>query len=293
MSIHREPGPLRKGRHVGNLDALLCESSAAFRMVLGLLAAGFLVLPAGAAQPATDILREQEVTEEMRSPTDPTILKRRVWMDTEWKHYTDDSNGIEETFGMLWAWRVATNADWGVRLKVPWEWHIGGNDPGDANENGLGDIKAATGAIYRFSEQKRAGGGLELRMPTGRNDMGDKDWRLQEFVAGAWDVKPWLTLNPSAEYNLSIAKRAGGSWQNYLEMYAPTTLLLPHHWAVTPRYEAKIDFADDNYVTHSARLFLVKQFQDPPLGLSLSIKRSFAGGDPEFQVNFVLTYYLH
>jgi hypothetical protein len=293
MSMRPERGAFRGRGHVGALDALLCESSAALRMALGLLAAGFLVLSAEAAQSAADSLREREVTEELKAPTDPTILKRRIWMDTEWKHYTDDSNNLEETFGMLWAWRVATNADWGVRLKVPWEWHIGGNDPGDANENGLGDIKAATGGIYRFSDQRRAGGGLELRMPTGRNDLGDKDWRLQEFVAGAWDVKPWLTLNPSAEYNLSIAKRSGGSWQNYLEMYAPTTLLLPHHWAVTPRYEAKINFEDDNYVTHSARLYLVKQFQDPPLGMSLSIKRSFAGGDPEFQVNFVLTYYLH
>jgi len=262
-------------------------------MALGLLAAGFLVLSAQAAPPVADSLLDRETTEKEKAATDPTILKRRVWLETEWKHYTDDSNNLEETFGVLWAWRVGTNADWGVRLKVPWEWHIGGDDPGDANENGLGDIKAAAGAIYRFSEQKRAGGGLELRMPTGRNDMGDKDWRLQEFLAGAWDVKPWLTLNPSAEYNLSIAKRSGGSWHDYLELYAPATLLLPHHWAVTPRYEAKIDFEDENYVTHSAKLYLVKQFEGPPVGLSLSFKRSFAGGDPEFQVNFVLTCFLH
>ena len=31
---------------------------------------------------------------------------------------------------------------------------------------------------------------------------------------------------------------------------------------------------------------------DPPPGLALSIKRSFDGGDKEFQVNFVLTCYL-
>jgi hypothetical protein len=266
---------------------------ARFPVALTLLAAGFLACAAGATDSGAGSAKDQEIAEELKAPSDPTIMKRHVWLETEWNHYSDDSNNIEETFGGLWAWRVATNMDWGVRFKVPWEWHVAGHDAGDSDENGLGDIKLATGTAYRVSDRWRTAGGLELRMPTAQNDMGDKDWRLQEFVAGAWDAKPWLTLSPSAEYNLSVAKRSGGSWHNYLELYAPATLLLPHHWSVTPRYEAKIDFEDDNYVTHSARLFVVKQFADPPLGLSLSIKRSFDGGEKEFQVNFVITHYFH
>ena len=255
------------------------------------VAVGSLSVLTAAAGPTLPPSQEAAVIEELKAETDPTIMKRRVWLETEWNKYTDGSNDIEETFGGLWAWRVTTNMDWGVRLKVPWEWHLAGNSAGDSDENGLGDIKTATGTAFRLSEKWRGAGGLELRMPTAWNDMGDNDWRLQEFVATAYDLKPWLTLSPSAEYNASIAKRSDGTWHNYLEVYAPATVLLPHHWAVTPRYEVKVDFHNDDYVTHSGKLQLVKQFVDPPLGLMLSIKRAFDGGEKEFQVNCALTYF--
>ncbi len=242
-------------------------------------------------EPAELTSQEQEAAEKLKAPVDPTIIKRRIWLETEWNKFRDGSSNIEETFGGVWAWRVSPNQDWGVRFKVPWEWHLAGDETGDSDENGLGDMKAATGTAYRFSDTWRAGGGLELRMPTAQNHMGDRDWRLQEFGAVAWDAKPWLTLSPSAEYNQTIAEEPDGSWHHYLEMYAPATLLLPHRWAVTPQYEAKVDFADDNYVTHSGKLLLSKVLEPLPLGFTLSIKRAFDSGEKEFQANFVLTYY--
>jgi hypothetical protein len=53
-----------------------------------------------------------------------------------------------------------------------------------------------------------------------------------------------------------------------------------------------VDFENDNSWKHSAKFSLTKQLQELPLGLSLSIKRTFDGGDKEFQMNFIVTYYI-
>jgi hypothetical protein len=128
-------------------------------------------------------------------------------------------------------------------------------------------------------------------MPTAADNLGDDVWGLQEFGAVAWDATPWLTLSPSVEYNESVAEVHGAPPKNYVEMYFPATFLLPHQWAVVPQYEAKVNFEDGNYVTHSVKLLVAKQLDSPPLGFALSIKRSFDGGEKEFQVNFILTYH--
>jgi hypothetical protein len=229
--------------------------------------------------------------EELKGLGDPTILKRRLWLETEWNKFRDGSHTVEETLGGLWAWRVAERQDWGVRLKVPYIWHVAGEGVGDSDANGLGDLQFATGTAFHLGQSWRAAGGLELRTPTAQHDLGDNVWRLQEFGALAWDATRWLTLSPSAEYNQSLAELHSTSPQHYLEMYFPATFLLPRSWSVSPRYELKVDFEKANYVTHSAKLLVAKQLNTPPLGFALSLKRSFDSGQREFQVNFVLTYY--
>ena len=94
-----------------------------------------------------------------------------------------------------------------------------------------------------------------------------------------------------AEYNESVAEVLSASPKHYLEMYLPATFLLPRAWSVTPRYEVKVDFERANYVTHSAKLVVAKELRSPPLGFALSIKKPFDGGEKEFQVNFVITYF--
>ena len=260
-------------------------------VALGTIGAGWLATGLWAAEPAGGSPNEQVIAVELKQLSDPTILKRRAWLETEWNKYKDGTHDMEETLGGLWAWRVSTNQDWAVRLKVPYEWHIAGDAAGDSDDQGLGDIKLATGTALRLSDSWRVGGGLELRMPTAEDDLGDKDWRLQEFGAVAWDATRWLTLSPSVEYNESLAEESGGAQQHYVEAFFPATFLLPHRWSVTPKYEAKVDFKNDNYVTHSSKLSLAKQLHKLPLGFSLSIKKSFDGGDKEFQVNFVITWH--
>lgn len=234
---------------------------------------------------------EKTFMEYVKAQEDPTILKRRIWSDTEWNKYKKGRNDIEETLGVLWAWRISENQDWGMRLKVPYKFHIAGDATGDKDEHGLSDIKLAMGTAFRLGESWRTALGLEMRFPSAEDNLGSNAWRPQLFGAAAWDVTQQLTLSPSFEYNKSVSEVRGAAPQNFLEMYFPATYILPLHWAVTARYEAKVDFENDNYWTHSAKFAITKQLERQPLGFSLSVKRSFDGGDKEFQINFIITYY--
>ena len=231
-------------------------------------------------------------TEDLKAQEDPTILRRRVWLDQEWNHYKDNSNNIEETLGGVWSWRISAKQEWAIRLKVPLEVQVAGGSPGDRDLWGLGDIKLGTGTAFKLSDTWRAGFGLEMRFPSATgDDLGDDVWRLQEMPAIAWDVTSWLTLSPSAEINQSVAREHGGSPQNYIEIFFPATFILPDNWSVTPRYEAKVNFEDDNRWSSSGKLTIAKQLDKVPVGFALSIKRTFDGGDKEFQINFVTTYF--
>ena len=260
--------------------------------------AAFLVIAAAAqssraAEPATKNSLEEVALQDLKALQDPTIFKRRVWLDTEWNSYRDGSDNLEETLGGVWAWGFSDNLDWAVRLKLPYEWHFAGNDPGDSDDNGIGDIRVAIGPAYRFTKNLRIGGGLELRMPTAEDDLGDDVWKLQEFGTLAWDATEWLSFTPTFEYNESICEEHDASPQHNLELFFPVTFVLPHRWSITTRYEAKIDFEDDNYVTQSGKLYLSKQFEKIPIGLTASIKRPFNTQNKDYQVNFVITYFLN
>jgi len=261
-------------------------------LILVATAAARLPSAGWAAESAAEGDTEQAITEELKAREDPTILKRRVWSDTEWNNYKGGRQDIEETLGGLWSWRLSERQDWGVRLKVPFKWHLAGDDPGDTDESGLGDIKLATGTAFRLGDSWRAGGGVEMRFPTATEDvLGDNVWQPQLFGALAWDVTQKFTLSPSFEYNKSIAEEDGVNERQFLEMYFPVTYVLPRHWSVTARYEAKVDFENDDYWTHSAKLAVAKNLEQLPLSFSLSIKKSFDGGNKEFQINFVTTYF--
>lgn len=261
-------------------------------LILGATAVTELTPALHAAEPAVGDANAETTTGELKSEHDPTILLRRVWSETEWNQYKSGRNDIEETLGGVWAWRVSYHQDWGVRLKVPYKWHLAGDDPGDSDESGLGDIKLASGTAFRLNESWRVGGGVEMRFPTAADDvLGDNVWQPQLSGAVAWDVTQQFSLSPSFEYNKSIAEEDGASDKHFLEMFFPATYVLPHGWSVTARYEAKVDFENDNYWTHSAKLSIGKHLKQQPLSLSLSIKKSFDGGDKEFQVNFGVTYY--
>ena len=227
------------------------------------------------------VIEEKTVAHELKAVEDSTILIRRTWLDSEWNKFKDDSSELQQTLGGVWAWRISGSADWGVRLKAPFKMHFAGDAADDSDKRAFGDIELAGGTAFRLSDTWRAGGGMQLRIPSG-TDISTNTWRLQEVGAVAWDATPWLTFSPSFEHNHSVAEERGVAPDHYLELFFPATILMPRQWAVTAAYEPKIDFKNNSAWTHSAKLQLAKRLQELPLGFSLSIKKPF-NGDKEFQ----------
>ncbi len=174
----------------------------------------------------------------------------------------------------------------GAAEVAPVKYRLGGDLP---DIGGLGDVKIAAGAAARLSKTFRIGGGVDLAAPTGRSELSDNAWRIQEFVAFGWDIAPWLTFSPSFEYNQSLSTEYDGDI-NFLEIFAPFTVTLPHKWAIGAGYENKADFEND-VDTHRGKIFVAKELEHVPLVFSLSAKRDFDGGPKEFQVNFVVSYF--
>jgi hypothetical protein len=262
-----------------------------FNLACALAACVLFALPSRAADStATD--EQREATEEIKSAEDQSILKRRAWLDTEWNKFKDGRHEWEETFGWRWAWPISKVQDWDVRLEIPLRQHIAGDERRDSDKQGLGDIEIGTGTAYRFNKSWRIGGGLELRTPSGSLDvLSDNTWRIQESGSIAWDATPWLTISPFIEYNQSFIEEDGAPRRHFLETFLPVTVLLPHDWSVTARYETRVDFENDNEVIHSGKLSVNKLFADLPLNVGLSVEKPFNSETKDFQVNLVFTYY--
>lgn len=257
-------------------------------LTVGVIAAIFAATPSAAHAASTS---SDEIPEAaLKELNDPTVLTRRVWLETEWNKFTDGTHVVEETLGALWAWRLSQNQDWAVRVKLPAKFRVGSDVPGVSDIGGFGDVKLATGTAFRLNKTWRIGGGVDLALPTGRQELSDNLWRVQEFAVVAWDIAPWLTFSPSFEHNHSVAEEGSTPSSHFLESFFPFTIILPHKWAVIVGYENKTDFENDNYVTHRAKLGIAKELESVPLSLALSAKRDFDSGEKEFQVNFVVTY---
>jgi hypothetical protein len=252
------------------------------------IAAGLTVATVSAAE---EPVTSQVPAADLKELNDPTILTRRIFLETEWNKFRDGTHIVEETLGGLWAWRVSDYQDWAVRIKLPYKMRFDSDTPGVNNLGGLGDIKIATGTAFRVSKTFRIGLGVDLAMPTGRNNLSDDFWRMQEFIAFGWDITPWLTFSPSLEYNQSFEEESGIAPAHFVETFVPFTFILPHKWAFSLGYENKVDIEDHNYVTNRGKIQISKELENVPLAFSLSAKRDFDAGEKEFQVNFVMTYF--
>lgn len=253
---------------------------------LGLALCGLLTLGSHLfAQDDQDL----KVTE-LKEINDPTILKSRVWLDTEWNQFKHGIGFGKVTVAGLWGHAISDTADVALRLKVPFAWSESGDVIGTNDHAGLGDIEVAAGGALHLTKQWRVGGGLELHADSATDpSLGDQVWRLKPFLVTAYDATKWLTLGFSAEYNQSVAERTEVHPQRYLEMFLPVTFILPDLWSVTAQYKGKVDF-EEGY-TQSAKLGVAKQFENVPFNVSASIEKELDGGTKQFQVNLVTTWF--
>src|SRR2546430_15907892 len=155
-------------------------------LVLGLIAGLATANLSAAEQPDTNT--DQVPEADLKEFNDPTILSRRVWLDTEWNKFTDGTDFVEETLGTLWAWPVSENQDFGVRLRLPVKFRVGSDDPNVSDIGGLGDIKVAAGTALLLCKTVRIAVRGGLGKSAGRHAHIDNASRGHEVWCLAWGI---------------------------------------------------------------------------------------------------------
>lgn len=123
----------------------------------------------------------------------------------------------------------------------------------------------------------------------------EKPLKAGEFVLGYRDETGGLPPMPSpdvlARNGTYVAFRKlhqrVGAFRKYLRSLATSA----EEEELTARYEAKVDFEADNYVTHSAKFTIAKQLESVPLNFALAFKKPFDAGPKDFQVNLTGTWF--
>jgi hypothetical protein len=237
--------------------------------------------PLSNAQPT-----DQVISEQIRSQEDATILRSRTWFEGEWNNNENGASDFEGTWGLRLGWRISDNHDIAFQIEIPVRRITSDDASGNVDRSGLFDVKLNFGTAFRLSPTVRIGAGVEMRIPTGANDVSLNIYRMQEYVTLAWDATPWLTLTPKIRYYHTVSHQGDAPTQNYWEIYLPATFVLPNRWSATARYEVKFDQIAD-YTTHSAKFFVAHQFVDPSINVSLAFKIPFnsQSNDYQFVVN--------
>ena len=252
-----------------------------------------LILAAGRLLAAEALSGSTEsAADQLKQLNDRTIIGSYMSLDTEWDQFKDGAEKARWTAAGLWGWPVSDRQDWAVRLKLPVVYDRSDEASGHADIGGLGDIEVGTGTAFRLNNGWRTGGGIELHGDTASSPaLGDSAWRLHSFWAVARDVTDWLTLAPTAEYSHSIAEEHDVAPQRFLELSLAATFILPYDWSIATRYKAKIDFENGDRWTHTLDVGVAKRLSNIPVVLSVTLEKTFDGGNKKFQANFTMTYY--
>jgi hypothetical protein len=230
--------------------------------------------------------------DQLKALRDQTIIQSRVFIDTEWDQFNGGAEKAKWTLGGLWGWYVRDQQDWALRFKVPFVYDRSDESSGHADIGGVGDIEVATGTAFRVSNTWRTGGAIELHADTASNPaLGDSMWRLKPAWGVAHDVTKWLTVTVNAEYNYSIAEEHNAPPQRYIELSSPATVILPHDWAISTNYKAKIDFENGDRWTHTVDVGVAKRLSRTPVVLSATLEKQLDGSHKKFEVNVTMTYY--
>ena len=91
--------------------AYLRPLPARWPLHLGVLLLGWTTVWGQTSPPQVEVSNEPDstdaehhtTTQELKGLSDPTILKRRVWLETEWNKYDGGTHRVEETLGGLWS----------------------------------------------------------------------------------------------------------------------------------------------------------------------------------------------
>jgi hypothetical protein len=230
--------------------------------------------------------------EQLKALRDQTIIQSRVSIDTEWDQFDGGAEKAKWTLGALWGWHLRDQQDWALRFKVPFVYDRSDDSSGHADRGGVGDIEIATGTAFRLSNTWRTAGGIELHADTASNPtLGDSMWRLKPAWGIAHDVTNWLTVTFNAEYDHSIAEERNAPPQRFVELSLPATVILPHDWAISTDYKAKINFESGDRWIHTVDVGVAKRLSQTSTVFSATLEKQLDGSNKKFEMNLTMTYY--
>jgi hypothetical protein len=236
---------------------------------------------------------EHERLKNLKDLADPTMIRRRVWMENEWKNLEDGAFNNKLTFGFVWGWKINETQDLGLRLKAPLAFHEAGSSAGDSDAFGIGDIDLAAGTVFHLSERVRTGGGLELRIDSASDDsLGDNRWRWSPSWGVSWDISKNVRTQLSVQYNHSFSEEAGVARERTLEVSLPLTFVLPDDWSVTVEYKPKVDFEKHGRWENIVRGGVSKHLKNHPVAVSLFFEKPLTAKTDEYKVVLGITRFL-
>ncbi|MCZ7640773.1 MAG: hypothetical protein M5U12_34800 [Verrucomicrobia bacterium] len=144
---------------------------------------------------------------------------------------------------------------------------------------GREDLKVEFGGLWSWRLSERQEWAVQFKLPVAGHVAGETEGDADALGLG--DIE----LAVGTAYRLGKAWRTGGG----LELRTPSAtddVLGDNVWRLKPFWAV----AWDEW-THSAKLVLAKQLERLPLSFAVSLKKSFDGGEKEFQFNFVTTYF--
>lgn len=249
--------------------------------------------PAAEIQQTTDSTPgEIERNANLKDLEDPTILRRRWWLQNEFDNLDAGEYNNKLTFGYIAAGKMTDNEDWGFRLEVPVVLHNAESSK-RSDAFGLGDIDVAAGTIFRLSDTVRTGGAMEMRMNSATHSrLGDDRWRLSPFWGVSWDISKHVRTELLFQFDFSFAEEPGVKLQRTLEVHFPTTFVLPDDWSITVEYKPQVDYAKHEAFENIIRAAISKHLKDRPLAISLSFEQPLNSQPNQFKALLTATYFL-
>ena len=222
---------------------------------------------------------------------DPTILRRKVGLENRFTDLANGASRYKANLEGVYAMGLSDNIDFGLRLRVPFIVHYFKSDkPGDADQNGFGDVEFAFGPAFRLNKKLRTFFGLETQFNSGTDDqLGDDSIILRPLYTLAWSATSFMDVAFNFEYSNSVFQETGQGPTNDLLITVPITFSLPHLWSFTVEWRGRAVFVSPEQFRNSIRPGVAKAFKSVPI--TLFAKFEIPINDTRFETRFGFFYF--
>ena len=223
-------------------------------------------------------------------PYDPTLLSRRILTEVEYQDLKDGEVRGKLQWNLRYAVTLDENVALGFLMNVPFAWAKAQGH----RESGFGDLELRAGVLEEFAPAWRGGIGLNVKLPTARNDiLGDGIVELRPILALSWDATSRLNLGVNVEYNFT-PRDEGSSSVSALELRLPAAFEFSDRWSAFASYNPRWNFRDGDALRHRMELGLTRVFgshEDCALSIGVEIPLTRSNETIDWKCNVGFTWH--